>query len=112
MPLYEYRCNACDHSFERIVKFSDPPLKTCPKCGKDAVHQVLHAPAVQFKGSGWYVSDYARKTGPAAATNKSAGTTDSASKESSSAKDSTPASGGTGSGSDSAPSGGAKSESK
>jgi putative FmdB family regulatory protein len=61
MPLYEYKCSACGHRFERIVKFSDAPLKTCPACGKDALEQLIHAPAVQFKGSGWYVSDYARK---------------------------------------------------
>ena len=61
MPLYEYKCSACGQRFERIVKFSDPPVKTCPHCGKDAVEQQIHAPAVQFKGSGWYVSDYARK---------------------------------------------------
>jgi putative FmdB family regulatory protein len=58
MPLYEYKCKACAHRFERIVKFSDAPLKKCPKCGKDAIQQLISAPAIQFKGSGWYVSDY------------------------------------------------------
>ena len=67
MPLYELECGACGHRFERIVKFSDPPVKNCPHCGKDAVQQVISAPAVQFKGSGWYVSDYARKKTPGAA---------------------------------------------
>jgi putative FmdB family regulatory protein len=70
MPLYEYKCGACGHQFERIVKFSDAPVKTCPQCGKDTAEQMIHAPAVQFKGSGWYVSDYARKGGAAS---KSAG---------------------------------------
>ena len=83
MPLYEYNCTACGHRFERIVKFSDPPLKTCPHCGKDTVEQMIHAPAVQFKGSGWYVSDYARKSKPGAAssTGSEAGEKASASKE-------------------------------
>ena len=61
MPLYEYHCRACDHRFERIVKFSDAPLKSCPQCGAEGVQQLISAPAVQFKGSGWYVTDYARK---------------------------------------------------
>ena len=60
MPLYEYQCRRCKHRFERIQKFSDPILKTCPECG-GTVDQLLSAPAVQFKGSGWYVTDYARK---------------------------------------------------
>jgi len=60
VPLYEYECQKCGHRFERIVKFSDAPLKKCPECG-GKVEQLLSAPAVQFKGSGWYVTDYARK---------------------------------------------------
>jgi putative FmdB family regulatory protein len=60
MPLYEYECGSCGHRFERIQKFSDPPEKTCPKCGGE-VHKLMAAPAVQFKGSGWYVTDYAGK---------------------------------------------------
>ena len=60
MPLYEYVCKKCHHRFERIQKFSDPHPKKCPNCG-GAVEQVLSAPAVQFKGSGWYVTDYAKK---------------------------------------------------
>ena len=61
MPLYEYLCNSCGHRFEKIVKFSDEPLRVCPKCGKESVEQLISAPAVQFKGEGWYVTDYARK---------------------------------------------------
>ena len=60
MPLYEYECSACGHRFERIQKFSDPPEKTCPKCGGE-VHKLISSPAVQFKGTGWYVTDYAGK---------------------------------------------------
>jgi putative FmdB family regulatory protein len=81
MPLYEYLCSECAHNFERIVKFSDAPLTTCPQCGKETVRQKISAPAVQFKGSGWYVTDYAHKSSastpskseaaPAASTDKS-----------------------------------------
>jgi putative FmdB family regulatory protein len=65
MPIYEYECKKCHHRFEKIRKFSDPPIKKCPKCG-GPVEQLLHAPAVQFKGSGWYVTDYAKKSHAAA----------------------------------------------
>lgn len=63
MPLYEFQCKVCGHRFEKIQKFSDPPPTECPECGEDEVQQVIHAPAVQFKGSGWYVTDYAKKGG-------------------------------------------------
>lgn len=62
MPLYEYECDACHHRFEQIRKFSDPPLDVCPKCGKGPVKKLLSSPAIQFKGSGWYITDYARKS--------------------------------------------------
>lgn len=61
MPLYEYQCKACKHIFEKIQLFSAPLVTTCPNCGKDEVEQVLSAPAIKFKGSGWYVNDYAKK---------------------------------------------------
>jgi putative FmdB family regulatory protein len=61
MPLYEYECKKCGHRFEKIQKFSDKMIKKCPDCG-GAVEQVISAPAVQFKGSGWYVTDYAKKS--------------------------------------------------
>ena len=60
MPIYEYQCKKCKHRFEKIQKFSDAPVKKCPECG-GPVEQLLSSPAVQFKGSGWYVTDYARK---------------------------------------------------
>ena len=63
MPLYEYRCEQCGSRIEKIQKFSDPPLGTCEKCG-GALTRLLSAPAIQFKGSGWYVTDYARKSTP------------------------------------------------
>lgn len=65
MPLYEYQCDACGHRFEVIQKFSDAPVETCPSCG-GAVRKLLSSPAIQFKGTGWYITDYARKSGAGA----------------------------------------------
>jgi putative FmdB family regulatory protein len=61
MPLYEYECEKCGHRFEKIQKFSDKMVKKCPQCG-GRVEQMISAPAVQFKGSGWYVTDYPKKS--------------------------------------------------
>ena len=61
MPLYEYQCPQCGR-FELIRKFSDEPLSSCPTCGKK-IQKLFSAPAIQFKGSGWYVNDYAKKSG-------------------------------------------------
>lgn len=60
MPLYEYECDSCGHRFEVIQKFSDALVDTCPKCGA-TVHKLMSSPAIQFKGSGWYITDYAKK---------------------------------------------------
>jgi putative FmdB family regulatory protein len=60
MPLYEWECEACHNRFERIQKFSDPPIETCPACGKGPVRKLFSSPAIQFKGSGWYITDYAK----------------------------------------------------
>lgn len=60
MPLYEYQCKKCKHKFEKIQKFSDRPIRKCPECG-GPVEKIQHAPAVQFKGTGWYVTDYGGK---------------------------------------------------
>jgi putative FmdB family regulatory protein len=65
MPLYEYQCQSCHERFERIQKFSDPPVDVCPKCGAGPVNKLLSSPAIQFKGPGWYITDYARKSGDA-----------------------------------------------
>lgn len=62
MPLYDYQCESCGNRFEVIQKFSDPAVTTCEKCG-GSVRKLLSAPAIQFKGSGWYVTDYGRKGG-------------------------------------------------
>src|SRR5947208_16884480 len=59
MPLYEYKCDA-GHRFELIRRFSDPPLEKCPTCGAP-VHKLFSSPAIQFKGSGFYITDYAKK---------------------------------------------------
>ena len=61
MPLYEYKCLKCGRLTEKIESVSGPHLKKCPHCG-GRVESVLSAPAIQFKGSGWYVTDYARKS--------------------------------------------------
>jgi putative FmdB family regulatory protein len=60
LPLYEYECPK-HGTFERIQKFSDPPLAACPSCG-GPIEKLASAPAIQFKGTGWYVTDYARKS--------------------------------------------------
>jgi putative FmdB family regulatory protein len=61
MPLYEYQCDACGKRFEIIQKFSDPPAETCRSCGKGPVQRLLSSPAIQFKGTGWYITDYSQK---------------------------------------------------
>ena len=60
MPLYEYQCDACAYRFEQIQRFSDPLVTTCPKC-EGSVQKLVSSPAIQFKGTGWYVTDYARQ---------------------------------------------------
>lgn len=71
MPLYEYECRQCGRRFEKMQKFSDEPEKTCEACG-GLVERLISAPAIQFKGTGWYVTDYARKSAsdPAAGNGK------------------------------------------
>jgi putative FmdB family regulatory protein len=61
VPLYEYECDACGRRFELIRKFSDPPVEVCSVCGKSPVRRLPSSPAIQFKGSGWYITDYAQK---------------------------------------------------
>jgi putative FmdB family regulatory protein len=72
MPLYEYQCDSCGHRFERIRKFSDPPLDVCPECGKSPVTKLVSSPAIQFKGSGFYITDYAKKNSPSETEKKKA----------------------------------------
>jgi putative FmdB family regulatory protein len=87
MPLYEYRCEACGSTFEKIQKFSDPPIEVCEVCGKGPVRKLISSPAIQFKGSGWYITDYAKKSSDSGSKKPSDATpakTDTASKSESS----------------------------
>ena len=92
MPLYEYECENCHEHFEVMQKFADEPLTTHQKCG-GSVHRLLSAPALQFKGSGWYITDYAKNQKAAdnggakkadVPSDKPAGSSDSASSSASS----------------------------
>src|SRR5689334_8528485 len=87
MPMYEYKCGQCGQVFEVIQRFSDEPLTTHEGCG-GSVERLLSAPALQFKGSGWYITDYARGGGKAPAADKKNGGSGTESKPSSSASDS------------------------
>jgi putative FmdB family regulatory protein len=71
MPLYEYQCESCNNRFERIQKYSDPLIDVCPACGKGPVRKLFSSPAIQFKGSGWYITDYAKKSSPDSGSSKS-----------------------------------------
>lgn len=76
MPLYEYECQSCGRRTELIQRVADAPLAECPECG-GPVRRLLSAPAVQFKGTGWYVTDYAgRKGGSESAGEKTEGTSE------------------------------------
>jgi len=61
VPIYEYECESCGKRFELIQKLSDEPLSVCKFCG-GTVSRLISSPAIQFKGTGWYVTDYARKS--------------------------------------------------
>lgn len=88
MPLYEYRCLQCGHQFEKIQSFSAPEEKECPVC-RGEVERLISAPAIQFKGAGWYVTDYASKAG--SKTGSKAGEGSSDGKSASSASEGKPA---------------------
>lgn len=96
MPIYEYQCQSCGERHEVLQRMSDPPLETCEDCG-GPVRKLISAPAFQFKGSGWYVTDYAKKGeaggGEKAGTAESTDGKSAASEDSSSAKTETKASG-------------------
>lgn len=68
MPLYEYKCQRCQRRVEKIQSFRDNPLTQCEACG-GPLERLISSPAIQFKGSGWYVTDYAHKSGAPAAKN-------------------------------------------
>ncbi|MEM8962901.1 MAG: zinc ribbon domain-containing protein [Acidobacteriota bacterium] len=87
MPIYEYQCQDCGHRLEAIQRISDAPLVTCPTCGNDSLKKLISAPAFQFKGSGWYVTDYAdknKKSGAGSSSDKSETKKDTKSDDSSS----------------------------
>lgn len=83
MPLYEYECES-KHRFERIQKFSDPPVDVCPVCGAP-VRKLPSSPAIQFKGSGFYITDYPKKSGVDGSKSESGKTESSGSSDSSAA---------------------------
>jgi putative FmdB family regulatory protein len=91
LPLYEYECPK-DGRFELVRKFSDPPLTRCPTCGTK-IEKIPSAPAIQFKGSGWYITDYARKSSgdgkDAGKDGGKEGTKDAATSDKSAAKETT-----------------------
>jgi putative FmdB family regulatory protein len=106
VPLYEYECEACGKRFEKIQKYSDPLIDVCPNCGKGPVKKLPSSPAIQFKGSGFYITDYAKKgtpdsstsasqskpaSGDKASSDSSSSSSSSSSSESSSKSDSKPA---------------------
>ena len=86
MPLYEFECDACRKRFERIQKFSDPTPDVCPNCGKGPVRKLLSSPAIQFKGSGFYITDYPKKSSSEAGSKGGSSTSDSSSASSGESK--------------------------
>jgi len=61
VPIYEYKCDECDHRLEKLQKISDDPAKTCPECGKDSLRKLVSAAAFKLKGTGWYETDFKDK---------------------------------------------------
>ena len=87
MPLYEYECDACGGRFEVIQKFSET-TEHCRRCGKGPVRRLMSSPAIQFKGTGWYITDYAQK-GKSGSSESSAAGGDSSDKKTDTAKSET-----------------------
>lgn len=87
MPLYEYKCRKCGHRFEKIENMNASTTKKCPKCGAVA-ERMLAAPAIQFKGTGWYVTDYAGKNSAKSAGEASEGSSAESGKKSDDSKSS------------------------
>ncbi len=87
MPLYEYKCKKCGRVTEKIRKFSDPPLTVCETChGK--LEQLISSPAIQFKGAGWYVTDYAKKSSVPSGSSEGSSSSSSSEKSEGSSKNS------------------------
>jgi putative FmdB family regulatory protein len=68
MPVYEYRCGKCGHEFEEIQRITEDPIRKCPRCGKPAVERLISKTSFVLKGSGWYATDYGRKSSPDSST--------------------------------------------
>jgi putative FmdB family regulatory protein len=85
LPLYEYECRKCGRRMEKIRKFSDPPLTKCENCG-GKLEQLLSSPAIRFKGSGWYINDYAKKSSPPSSSSSGDSSPSSEKKEKAEAK--------------------------
>jgi putative FmdB family regulatory protein len=90
MPLYEYQCDNCNEKFEVMQKFADEPLTTHEKCGGGPVHRLVSAPSFNFKGSGWYVNDYAKAKSTPKDSSSSSSSSDSPAKSSETTKESKP----------------------
>lgn len=93
MPLHEYKCTQCGHEFEALQKSKDKPLEKCPKCG-GLLRKLISSPAIQFKGNGWYITDYAKKNSPSPESKsetKPAAAPESGKDQKAAAKPSTPA---------------------
>ena len=88
MPLYEYECEACGRRFETIQKYADPPIDVCKHCGKGPVRKLLSSPAIQFKGTGWYITDYKKSGGGGDSSKSSSGEGSSSESTSSESKSS------------------------
>jgi putative FmdB family regulatory protein len=86
MPLYEYECEACGRRFENIQKYSDPPIEVCRHCGKGPVRKLLSSPAIQFKGTGFYITDYKKSGGGGESSKSSTSSSESSSSESKSSE--------------------------
>ena len=86
MPLYEYECEACGRRFENIQKYSDPPIEVCRHCGKGPVRKLLSSPAIQFKGTGFYITDYKKSGGGGESSKSSSSSSDNSSSESKSSE--------------------------
>jgi putative FmdB family regulatory protein len=86
VPIYEYECRQCGHRFEVIQKISDSPIKKCEKC-KGKTDRLISSPAIQFKGSGWYVDGYSKKDASSGASEAKESSTTAESKDSGATKD-------------------------
>ena len=87
MPLYEYKCSTCGERVEIIQRVSDPPYDHCPKCGGEMKKQIS-SPAIQFKGSGFYITDYAKKSTSEAGSKSSSSSGESSASEAKPSSDS------------------------